>query len=29
MVKESDNTTLPNWQDEEVILVAFSINIEF
>lgn len=29
MVTESDDTALANWQDEEEILVAVSINIEF
>lgn len=29
MVTESDDIALPNWQDEEEILVAVSINIEF
>lgn len=29
MVTESDDTALPNWQDEEEILVAVPINIEF
>lgn len=29
MVTESDDTALPNLQDEEEILVAVSINSEF
>lgn len=29
MVKESDDTTLLNWQNEEEILLVVSINIEF